>query len=355
MSKGKAKRGVGRWILLGILLILAVAVLLNWNLIRTIYYNNMDPAKDLSGYESWAGGEKLVLPYADQSENQYLHLYLPSGVERPPLFVLVHGGGFILNDLESRQAQLMIDYFRDHGFACAMINYRLAQEAPFPGALEDVKAAVRFLKANAEKYGYSADRVPIWGESAGGYLAVMAGVTADDEFVGVPFIGEEALTEPVSSHVSLVVDYYGAVEFQSVADRNAEFASLGIPAWVVDIANSWLKGGPLDGTGFATCEDYFIRQHLAELSPEEAQVYLPAYYIKKNLNRDSDLAMLIWHGDMDITVPKTHSQRLYELLRETIGEEKVTLQLIPLSRHAAERMYTDERLAEIQAWLESHL
>ena len=356
MSAKKNGKGIGKWILLGVLVILLGAVALNWNLIRTVYYNNVDPEKDLSAYENWTGGETLRgIPYAGLSDSQYLNLYLPSGVERPQLFVLVHGGGFISNDCESRQAKLMIAYFRDHGYACATVNYRLAQEEPFPAALEDVKAAVRFLKANAEKYGYNADRVPIWGESAGGYLAVMAGVTADDEFVSVPFLGEEELAEPVTSSVQAVVDYYGAVEFQSEEDRNADFKALGIPGWIVTMANSWLKGGPMEGTDFKTCEDYFIRKHLADLTPEEAQIYMPAYYIRKNLNPDSDLKVLIWHGDMDITVPKVHSIRCDALLRETIGDSRVTLQLIPLSKHASERMYTDERLAEIDAWLKENL
>ena len=98
-----------------------------------------------------------------------------------------------------------------------------------------------------------------------------------------------------------------------------------------------------------------VRRERADLSPEEAQIYMPAYYIRKNLNPDSDLKVLIWHGDMDITVPKVHSIRCDALLRETIGDSRVTLQLIPLSKHASERMYTDERLAEIDAWLKKNL
>ena len=53
-------------------------------------------------------------------------------------------GGFVYNDSQSRQAQLMYRYFRDHGYACASVNYRLAQEAAFPAGVEDVKSAIRF-------------------------------------------------------------------------------------------------------------------------------------------------------------------------------------------------------------------
>jgi len=128
--------------------------------------------------DPWTDGQELTrISYAEDSDSQYLDLYLPEGEEKPPLFVLVHGGGFVFGDSQTRQVQWMYRYFRDHGYACATVNYRLAQEAAYPAAVEDVKAAVRFLRANAGVYGYDADKIAIWGESAGGYLATMAAVT----------------------------------------------------------------------------------------------------------------------------------------------------------------------------------
>ncbi len=86
--------------------------------------------------EHWAGGrEMLHIPYAADSASQYLDLYLPDQEGKLPLLILVHGGGFILGDSQSRQTQWMYRYFRKHGFACASVNYRLAQEAPWPAAV----------------------------------------------------------------------------------------------------------------------------------------------------------------------------------------------------------------------------
>ena len=133
-----------------------------------------------------------------------------------PMIVMVHGGGFVFNDSQSRQAQLMYRYFRDHGYACASINYRLAQEAAFPAGVEDVKSAIRFLRANAEKYGYDPERFAIWGESAGGYLSVICGASNDEEFNSVPFIGEDE-NNPVSSEVQVILNYYGCMEFGTQA------------------------------------------------------------------------------------------------------------------------------------------
>lgn len=175
--------------------------------------------------EPWANGRELLrVPYAEDSDSQYLDLYLPETEEKLPLFVLVHGGGFVYGDSQTRQVQWMYRYFRDHGYACATVNYRLAQEAAYPAAVEDVKAAVRFLRANAQTYGYDADRIAIWGESAGGYLAAMAAITPEDAFDGVRYTGQGAV--PVSAKVSILVDYYGVMDF---GDMSADFAAEGIP------------------------------------------------------------------------------------------------------------------------------
>ncbi|MCD8161262.1 MAG: alpha/beta hydrolase [Clostridiales bacterium] len=175
----------------------------------------------------WTGGASYeYVPYSDVSGSDYLHLYVPDAEEPMPLIIMVHGGGFVCNDCESRQAQFMYRYFRQHGYACATVNYRLAQEDGFPAALEDVKAAVRYLRANAETYGYDPDRFIIWGESAGGYLATMAAVTNDDEFTGVSFIGEDELAEPVSAQVSCLIDFYGIIDFPFA---DSDFRSQGSP------------------------------------------------------------------------------------------------------------------------------
>src|SRR5438132_13938581 len=65
----------------------------------------------------------------------------------------------------------------EHGYAAATATYRLAPKSPFPAAVEDVKAAVRWLRANAEKYALDPDRIGVVGDSAGGHLAQFLGVT----------------------------------------------------------------------------------------------------------------------------------------------------------------------------------
>ena len=179
MNKTK-KKHIWPYILLGILLVLAVALLMNRYTVRQVWCNLISPTLPMDTSTVWSGGKTYEhLAYAEDSDAQYIDLYVPD-TNNPPLFVLVHGGGFAFNDAQSRQAQFMYRYFRDHGFACASVNYRLSPEAPYPAATCDVKAAVRFLCRNAAEYGYDAEHIAIWGESAGGYLASMTALSAPE-------------------------------------------------------------------------------------------------------------------------------------------------------------------------------
>lgn len=355
MSKTNRKK---RWpIVVGaIILVLAVALIAEHDLIRMIYYSNVDPLNPLNVDGEWAGGATYKnVQYSEVSESDYLNLYVPDAQTPPPLIVVVHGGGFVLNDCESRQAQLFYQYFRDHGYACATVNYRLAQEAIFPAAVQDVKCAVRFLRANADVYGYNADKITIWGESAGGYLAVITGCTTDEEFGDLSFIGEDELEEPVSGKIDVVLDYYGAVVLESKAERAEAFRELGVPAFVVDIANSWLSGAIKDLPGFETCEDAWMGRLFDTMTDEEKQAVSPLYYAEKNLSADSGMKMLIWHGDADITVPWTQSRRLNEIAAERLGAENVSFEIIRNAKHADEDMYRDAALDKLKAWLDAAL
>ncbi len=334
-------------IILGVLaaILLAVGVYLacHGEMVRVLIANWTAPILEMDQSE-WTGGASYEkLPYSDISEATYLDLYVPEG-ERAPLFVMIHGGGFFYNDSQSRQAQWMFRYFRDHGYACASINYRLSSEAGYPAPIEDVKSAVRFLRANADKYGYSADKIVIWGESAGAYLAMMAALTNDTQFMGVPFIGEDQLTEPVSAKVDVLVEYYGAVEF----DREKEdYASIGIPGWVIGMTKlGTMKEIKAAGEGFGDFRSMFLKKEIGECTPEELAEMNPLTHLRANFGQD-ELAVMIYHGDADISVAYPQSERFYEACCEVLGGENVSLTMFPGVKHADDRMYTDEVLGEM--------
>lgn len=101
-------------------------------------------------------------------ERNRLDLYLPEKAEgRPPLVVWIHGGAWQAGSKEDCAAVRLTA----KGYAVASINYRLSQHAVFPAQIEDCKAAIRWLRANAAKYHLDPDHIGVWGSSAGGHLA----------------------------------------------------------------------------------------------------------------------------------------------------------------------------------------
>ena len=356
----KIRKGQALFITVLVIIVLTFAsVLFTYKSAAHMVLKNLT-AKHIDMDESadWIGGKSYVkVPYALDSESQYLDLYVPNistNEEKPHLFVLVHGGGFITNDSQSRQAQLMYRYFRDNGYACATVNYRLAQEEPIPGALCDVKAAVRFLKAHADEYGYDAEHIAIWGESAGGYLAVAASVTNDDEFMDVEYIGqkeyEERTGEKLSAKIDVCVDYYGAVE---LTDKSDDWKALRVPAFVVKIANSWLHTEVL--SGYSDVESFWLRKETSQMDEEE-KAYSDIYtYVKENVSKDFGVKFWIAHGDCDITVPILQSERLYDALKELVGEENVFYRVVEGSGHAGDIMYSEEELSGLKSFLDANM
>lgn len=347
------KQQNGKWIRLTVLALLlaAACVLAVYHEAVYVVFRNLTVERyQMDESEDWEGGTAyLHVQYADVSESDYLDLYVPDTEEPAPLFVLIHGGGFVGGDSQSRQSQLMYRYFRDRGYACATINYRLAQEAPFPGAVQDCKAAIRFLRANAGKYGYDASSIAVFGESAGGYLAVMCAVTNDDEFNDLPFIGEGEAGE-ISAKVDVLVNYYGHLEKNSLEQ---DLRTLHIPRIVYDIGNCWITDEVLQG--YEDLDSFWLRQNVSRMTEEKLAYSDPYTYINKNLHQDSGLAVWIIHGDCDITVPYLQSERLYERLVELIGAQQVSYRLVPDMGHASDPLYSDAELSLLESFLKEKL
>lgn len=349
MQQRKSKGKVILTVAAALAAVIAVILIIKKDVVRMVYHNLVKTEVPLDVSEEWGNGETYKhIPYADVSNSDYLDLYVPYSEEPVPLLILVHGGGFLFGDSDTRQCQLMYQYFRDHGYACASINYRLAGEAKYPAAVEDVKAAVRFLRANADKYGYDADRFVIWGESAGGYLAVAAGVTEDNEYSGVKFIGQDELEEPVSAKVSVILNFYGAC---GLGEAQEQFREQKIPKVVTSIAASW-GWKELWESGYDSFEEVWLDRKIDEMSEDELNRTKPAWYAQKNLDADSDLSILIWHGDADITVPYQQSEELAETMTNILGEDRVSYRLFHNYCHADDLFYSDEALEQVKMFIE---
>jgi acetyl esterase/lipase len=167
--------------------------------------------------------------YASKSAAEKLDLYLPKTAETlSPLVIWIHGGGFRLGDKRSIQRRNVgpppkptgrdgpyqiqvpdVVALTSKGYAVAAINYRLgpSMDAAAVAAIQDGKAAVRFLRANAPAYRIDPGKLAVWGDSAGGYMAAMLGATGDQRTVfDAPALGNAT----TSSAVQAVVVWFGA-------------------------------------------------------------------------------------------------------------------------------------------------
>ena len=160
------------------------------------------------------------IEYSNVGARVALDIVRPTGLaasDRLPTVLFVHGGGFRAGNRESYLAQAA--RLAGHGYVTATASYRLAPRHQFPAAVEDVKAAVRFLRANAAKYNIDAERIGTIGGSAGGHLALMLGLTA-----GVPEFEGTGPNRDQSSRVQCVVNYYGPSDFTQSYQKSVDAA-----------------------------------------------------------------------------------------------------------------------------------
>ncbi len=343
MEKKKKKSVLGR-VLLILLAVIAVVLVINRYTVRQVFCNLTSPTMPPDDSTEWSGGETYEhLPYAEDSDAQYIDLYVPHTEKPAPLFVLIHGGGFAFNDAQSPEAQYMYRYFRDHGFACASVDYRLSTEAAYPAAVCDVKAAVRFLCANADEYGYNAENIAVWGESAGGYLATMCAVSAPEAYGDTLCIGETEENRFEMPAFDALVDYYGCIDFVT---QEENFAQEGLISWIPVIANGWAN----EVLGeYESLEELWLRKDFADWGDEEKIEASPLHRAERQENENPALRTLIIHGDADITVSHLQSVQLYEAMKAN-GED-VTLMLVPKCKHADDRLFTDEMLGQVETFL----
>jgi acetyl esterase/lipase len=147
-----------------------------------------------------------------------------SPVGKTPAILCIHGGGFRAGKREGWDARCKL--LAERGYAAATVTYRLAPKDPFPAAVEDVKAAVRWLRANAEKYGIDPDRIGVVGDSAGGHLAQFLGVTG-----GVAQFEGNGGNAAFSSRVACVVNYYGPSDLTKSYGKSVDAAEV-LPLWL---------------------------------------------------------------------------------------------------------------------------
>jgi acetyl esterase/lipase len=267
----------------------------------------------------------LDVPYASKSSAQQLDVYLPNSGTGPfPVILSIHGGAFAMGDKADGQLAPMLAGL-DRGYAVVSANYRLSGEATFPAAIDDVKAAVRFLRANAAKYDLDTDRIVAWGGSAGGNLAALLGTSGAVAALSDPSLGNASQSDKVQA----VIDWFGPIAFLQM---DPEFR-----ASRAGLANHDEASSP---------ESQYLGAALPTV-PGKVRAANPTTYISTD-----DPPFLIEHGEMDANVPVQQSQRFAKALSKVLGADKVTLKIIPGAGHMDPAFDTPANLKLVFDWLD---
>ena len=211
-----------------------------------------------------------------------LDLYCPEKVSGSlPVIVWIHTGGWSKGRKERCPAVALVQ----DGYAVASIDYRLTSTAPFPAQIEDCKAAVRWLRANASTYHLDPDHIGVWGHSAGGHLAALLGTSG-----GVRELEGTGDNMSYSSRVQAVCDVAGPSDLVRLYQEASQSRGDKSGKVMYDVAA--LVGGS------------------TEKNITTATAASPIHYVSKD-----DPPFLIIHGENDATIPVTQAESFAAALK----------------------------------------
>lgn len=251
----------------------------------------------------------LNVVYGSISNAQKLDIFLPNvGTAPYPVVVWIHGGGWVSGDKGQFNNSKQYAELTARGYAVVSINYRLSGEAKFPAQIYDVKAALRWLRANASTYAFDPDKIAVWGSSAGGHLSALAGTSGAVTELENLTLGNSNF----SSRVQAVVDWFGPTDVLKMDS----------------MAN--VQGCTGSNHNSANSPESALIGFAITARPDLAAKVNPIMYITND-----DPPLFIAHGLSDCTVPYGQSQLLYDKLLPVIGATKLKLRLYPATGHGA--------------------
>ena len=269
------------------------------------------------------------IAYATRSPAQKLDLYLPTSGTRPyPVVLWIHGGGWRTGDktLGGSAPPLQLT---SQGIAVVSANYRLSGEAKFPAQIQDVKAAVRWIRANAARYGLNPMRVGAWGLSAGAHLAALLGTSAGVAALTDLSLGNSTMSDRVNTVVTWALPQnFLRLDYQLSLDGCPLYAGTGHNA--ASSPESQLMGAPI--------------QTISTL----VQAASPRTYVGAG-----DARFLLQHGKLDCTIPWQQSQGLAQVLNNALGASQAQLDLFPTARHGGPEFTSATNVARVITYLKA--
>ncbi len=272
------------------------------------------PAKTEGITRKW-----LDVPYMD-GERHGMDIYLPNTGEGPyPVIIDIYGGGLYRGEKSSMKLDASLKLLREHGYAVVSPNYSMLWQAPYPTQIHEVKAAIRFLRANAAEYQLDMSRVALVGESSGAQLAVTVAATANvDEMMDKTFGAYPEESEKVDAVIAL----YGPYEFDQF---EKQFAEEGITSKFPETGTAISFQGQLFG------------ERAPKDVPELVEAYNPATYFAAGMP-----AILGFAGTADPVVPYHQTVNMMTSARAVLGEDKTPYHLIDGGVHGPANYMTPE-------------
>lgn len=253
-----------------------------------------------------------------------LDIFLPKEGKGPfPVIMTVYGSAWFSN---SSKGQCFLNDFGQtllrNGYAVVSVNHRSSHDAVWPAQIHDIKAAIRFIRANAGQFSLNTSFLGITGYSSGGHLSSMAGVSS-----GIPefkkgdlqiVLDDKSGKHPeMNSHVDAVVNWFGPTDFLIMDECGSSFSHN-----AAESPESTLVGGPI------------------QENKEKVTLANPITYVSKD-----NPPMLIFHGTADPLVPPCESEKLFEAQQKTGAESRLII--VPEGGHGPGVMiekYYDEMI-----------
>ncbi|BDI33694.1 hypothetical protein CCAX7_57450 [Capsulimonas corticalis] len=252
----------------------------------------------------------VSVPYTASGPQEMIDIYTPANAAGAlPVVVYIHGGAWLGGSRSSGQGAS--GHFNQQGYVFCSLDYRFSNEAKYPAQIEDCKCAIRFLRANAAKYHIDPKRIGVWGDSAGGHLVSLLGLTPK-----VKHLEGDGGWRKQSSAVQAVVDWYGPSDI--VPSSMKTYTN---PAGIDAITK--LLGDPID--------------------PKLAADASPITFVSK-----SAPPFLIMHGDKDSLVPVAQSQELYDALKADGAD--VTLKIVAGAEHGGSQFMLPENTGLVDSF-----
>ena len=271
---------------------------------------NDDPLFELFSRLEYAisGGESLKL-----------NLRVPFGPGPFPLIVWVSGDGWVPGDTSAPPALRQAD----RGYAVTTVDYLSAADAGFPSQVEELKAAIRWLRANASRYRLDANRIGVWGAGSGGHLASLIGTAGDIPAFEAPELGNAGF----SSRVQVVIDWFAPIDLSTLQSG-------------FTCTNATLETPYAAASRFLGCAP--------SVCPETAAQANPLTYLSPD-----DPAFLIMHGTNDCMISPDQSERFAESLRN--GGIDTTLFLFLGAGHGGALWESSEIRRQVDEFLDAKL